>query len=328
MFERGGEEGVAGDEGDDEFGRVVELLPVRLLRQRVDVGAQLPGVGHEVRPPDGFVGGVVGVEERLQRHLGVDHHVPGARQMHDHVGAHPAVGAVLGHLLLEVAVLDHAGHLDHAPQLHLPPSATRSRGAQSRDQVAGLGLQLVLGLGERPHLLAQPGVGLLTLELEEPQAVLVAAELFAQGGEELLDGLGALVEVTARRLLGMGQAGVGELQELRVVLLERLARQLGDFPYELAPAHLVARRLAARRPRPRSWSSSAPGASTPRRRAEPERLGVVLTLGGHPGRRASRRRPGGDGDTTAPGPRWPNEADDQASTTIRSPCSEGARGRA
>ena len=40
-----------------------------------------------------------------------------------------------------------------------------------------------------PDLLAQPGVGLLALELEQPQPLLVAAELVAQRGEQLLDGL-------------------------------------------------------------------------------------------------------------------------------------------
>ena len=80
VLERGGQQRVAGDEGDDELGRVVELLPVGLLRQRVDVGPQLPGVDDEVGAPVGVVGGVVGVEERLERHLGVDHHLPGPRQ--------------------------------------------------------------------------------------------------------------------------------------------------------------------------------------------------------------------------------------------------------
>ncbi len=37
-----------------------------------------------------LVVGLVGVEEGLHGHLGVDHHVLAAREVHDHVGTQPA----------------------------------------------------------------------------------------------------------------------------------------------------------------------------------------------------------------------------------------------
>ncbi len=235
VFECGRQQGVTGNEGDDVLRRVLELIPVRLFGQGVDVRPQLAGVRHEVGPSGRIVGSVVGVEEGLKRHLGVDNDVPGSRQMHDHVGPQPSFGALGRHLLLEVAVLDHPRHLHHTPELHLAPTATRGRGTQRGHEVARLGLELVLGVGQGPDLLAQTRVGLLTLELEESKPLFVAAELLAEGTEQLLDGLSALIEITARRLLGMGHAGVGELEELGVVLLERLARQLGEFTDELTP---------------------------------------------------------------------------------------------
>ena len=73
----------------------------------------------------GLVVRFVRVEERLERHLGVDHDLPGAGEGHDHVGPELSVGTVGGDLLFEVAVLDHAGHLDDTPQLHLAPTTTR-----------------------------------------------------------------------------------------------------------------------------------------------------------------------------------------------------------
>ena len=134
----GGQQRVAGDEGDDELGRVVELLPVTLLRQRVDVRPKLPSVDDHVGAPVGVGGGVVGVEERLERHLGVDHHPTRPRQRDHHVGPEPSVGAGRGHLLLEVAVLDHPRHLDHSPQLHLPhrPRVAGERSAVTRLRVS------------------------------------------------------------------------------------------------------------------------------------------------------------------------------------------------
>ena len=75
------------------------------------------------RPATGLVVGLVGVQEGLHRHLGVDGHVLAAGEVDHHVGTHPAAVGVRGDLLVEVAVLQHPGHLDHPAQLQLPPPA-------------------------------------------------------------------------------------------------------------------------------------------------------------------------------------------------------------
>ena len=69
------------------------------------------------------------------------------------------------------------------------------------------------------------------------------AQLLAQGRQQLFDGLGPLVEIAAGRLLRLFQAGIGQLEELRVVVLEGTARQLGELSHEEG-ADLVGRRLA------------------------------------------------------------------------------------
>ena len=55
--------------------------------------------------------------------------------MDDHVGAEPALVGVGRDLLVEIAVRDHPGHLDHPAQLHFAPttSASAASGARSRD---------------------------------------------------------------------------------------------------------------------------------------------------------------------------------------------------
>ncbi len=131
-------------------------------------------------------------------------------------------------LLLEVAVLEHPGRLDGAPQRHLAPATTRVRRAQRRDQVAGLLLQLLVAEVQRRHPLAQTGVGALALDLHQLDAPLVAGERLAQRRQHLLDRLLALRQVALRRRACLAQARVGQGEELLVVLRQRLPRQRGE----------------------------------------------------------------------------------------------------
>ena len=57
------------------------------------------------------------------------------------------VGAADGGLLDEVAVREHAGHLDDPAQLHLAPAAAHDRRAERGDEVPGLVAQLLLAVG-------------------------------------------------------------------------------------------------------------------------------------------------------------------------------------
>ena len=62
-----------------------------------------------------FVARILGVEVGDERHLRIDHHRLASGQMDDEIGAQSPILALNGGLLHEVAVLDHAGHLDHTP---------------------------------------------------------------------------------------------------------------------------------------------------------------------------------------------------------------------
>ena len=65
----------------------------------------------------------------VERRLGVDDDVLAAGQADDHIGTHAAIRVDCRDrvLLLEVAVLDHAGELDDAFQLQLAPAAADAR---------------------------------------------------------------------------------------------------------------------------------------------------------------------------------------------------------
>ena len=69
-------------------------------------------------------------------------------------------------LLLEVAVGEHPGELDDAPELHLAPAAAHVRRAQRRAEAARLRAQPFLALGKGLHLLGQGSVRALTLPVE------------------------------------------------------------------------------------------------------------------------------------------------------------------
>ena len=71
-----------------------------------------------------FVVGLVGIQKGLHGDLGVDGHVLAARKVHHHVGTEPAAVGVRCHLLVEVAVLEHPGHLHHPAELQFAPAPT------------------------------------------------------------------------------------------------------------------------------------------------------------------------------------------------------------
>ena len=133
-------------------------------------------------------------------------------------------------------VLEHAGHLDHAPELHLAPAAAHRRRAQRPHQVGGLGAQLGLAAADRLEQRRDFGAGL--------DAVLLhLAELLIHLLQHVADRRDQLVE----RLLLAGDLGDGVLLQPR----QPLVRQLEEL--------LVARLQRRRRPAPGSCRAAAPG---------------------------------------------------------------------
>ena len=201
LVERGPVEAFV-DEHDDELGRRLELAPVALLPELADVVAHLGRVPRHVGALQLDVVGVDRVEIGADRHLGVDDDALAARQLDDQVGAkQPAFVVALALLGAEVAVVDHARELDDALQLHLAPAAADVRRAERGDEAARLGAEALLPLGDRAQLLAD--------RRDRPQAL-------------LLERLRLRLEA-AERLLDRRELRVGELEQRRLALQQRVA---------------------------------------------------------------------------------------------------------
>jgi hypothetical protein len=84
--------------------------------------------------------GLVRFQIGAERHLRVHHHALPAGQAHDQVRPQPAVVARHRGLLDEVAVRDHVGQLDDAPELHLAPAPAHAGGAHRAGKIRGLRL--------------------------------------------------------------------------------------------------------------------------------------------------------------------------------------------
>ncbi|OPZ07119.1 MAG: hypothetical protein BWZ08_02055 [candidate division BRC1 bacterium ADurb.BinA292] len=222
LIDGGGEEAFARDEKHDEIGGGAQLGLIGLLREAFHVLVKLAGVTLEGGAALVGVGGLEGLQIGHQGGLGVDDDAAAAGKINDHVGPQAAVGGVDGDLFAKVAAIDHAGQFDDAAQGDLAPAAADLRGAQGLDELAGFLFELALGLAEVGDLREQLAVGLRAQRLHFLNLLFVAAELFAQGGDQFADRLLAALQVPAGRLLVLAQVLRGELEEGFVVLAEGL----------------------------------------------------------------------------------------------------------
>ena len=162
--------------------------------------ANLARVRPQPRRPHVVVRGVLRVEERLERCLRVYDDLFAARQMDDQVGPLAAVIAREGRLLVEIAPLHHAGHLDHAAELHLAPAPADRRGPQRLRQGVRRG-------AESGDLFRQAGIGRDAIALG-----------FRQTLVHLLQRLGD-------RLLKTGERRLREIEKRGSIVLERVGGQ-------------------------------------------------------------------------------------------------------
>ncbi len=164
--------------------------------------AQLPGVPGEVPVAVLVVAGGRRVEERVQGHLGVDHDVLAAGQVHDQVRSQGAAVAGRRDLLVEVAARDQTGELHRPAQVQLPPAPAHLRPAQRGRERGRLPAQR---LGGVPHLLDV----LAQLALPRDPVLLEVAQLVVQPVEALLDHGVVAGPRLERKSLGRGVPGVG-----------------------------------------------------------------------------------------------------------------------
>ena len=141
----------------------------------------LPRMVGEQRLPRRFVRRLERAQIRVERHLRVDDDVLAARQPDDDVGTHAAIGpfAVERLLLVEVAVLDHAGELDDALQLQLAPAAADAGTLERVDEPARFGLQFLADGVERGDALQEAGAVLHRAVARRPASRCPRARAFA-----------------------------------------------------------------------------------------------------------------------------------------------------
>ena len=117
VLERGRKTGFVGNEHDDEFRRIVELLPIGLPAQFYDPGLDRLPMAHEEPLPRIGVGFRHGRQVGLHRHLGVDGNDTAPGKAHHHV----RTALFSGRLLVKIDMLGHSSHLDDAPELQFAP---------------------------------------------------------------------------------------------------------------------------------------------------------------------------------------------------------------
>src|SRR4029078_10697569 len=123
----------------------------------------------------------------------------------------------------EVAVLEHARHLDHSPQLDLTPAAADvGPVSQGAHQVPSLAAELALRLAQVANLDAQLRVRTGPRDLELLQLSVDLLERLRDRGQEMLDRVLALLQLLRGLLPELLELRPGQLDEGLVVRRERI----------------------------------------------------------------------------------------------------------
>ncbi len=226
--ERGAQELVAGNEQHHEVGRARKLAPVgfggELSNALLDVGR----VALQMARAGGLVGGVDSAQVGVERCLDVDDDLASGRQVHDHIRPQPAFGSARLRLLEKVAVLDHAGQLDEAPQRQLAPLTAHLGPAQRLHQVARLAVQGALCLHHHLELSAEHALRLAPRLLELRDLLLGPVQRLAQRRHQAFHGALAHLELTLGLHVKPLQGLMSEIEERLTVLLQRFAGKRGE----------------------------------------------------------------------------------------------------
>lgn len=195
LFKGGAEEVFAREKEDDEFGRGLELVPVGLGGEPLDVLSDVSGVGAEFLAALKVGVGLLGVEVGVEGAFGVDDHLSVAGEADDEVGSEPAVVGGGGGLLVEVAVFEHAGQFDDALELDFAPASADLWGAEGLDEAGGFAVEFLLGDGEGPELFGETGVLGGAFGFPTGEALVHLMDGFAEGDEEGFETCALLFEV-------------------------------------------------------------------------------------------------------------------------------------
>ena len=175
--------------------------------------------------PGVFVGRLERPEIGVERHFRVDDDVLAAGKLHDDVGADAAVLRRNRLLLAEVAVLHHAGELDHTLQLQLAPPAADARPFERIDETRGLQLQVLPQQIERRNSLDKGRAGLDAPALGFLDVAVDVLERFGHRREQVLDGLFSRIDVGAGFDACFAKPGFCEDKKRLIVGFQRLGAE-------------------------------------------------------------------------------------------------------
>ena len=219
VLQRGREQRLARHEHDDDVGRRLEVRPVALVAEPVDVVLHLPRVVPQLRVARRVVFAVHRVEVRGQRHLGVDDDVLAARELDDGVGRQAAFLGADGLLDLEVHAFEEARALEDPAQLDLAPLAADVRGAQRARELAGFGVQDLLCLRQRAQLFGELRLRAGAAAIDVDRAWRRPWSAIRAAAGQRVDRLLPSVEVHRGGLLELAERCSREAQERLAVLL-------------------------------------------------------------------------------------------------------------
>ena len=148
------------------------------------------------------------------RRFRVDDDPPIARKPDDHVWRQTAALGSFRYLFEEIAVAEHSGHLDRAPQLHLSPVAADVWRSQRLHQTAGLVAKLPVDAAQLRDLGLDLGVGFDPFGFEIGNFRVEALQRLIERRNQVLDRDFSLVELGRRIDLKIPEPLFGPLQEL------------------------------------------------------------------------------------------------------------------
>jgi len=189
-----------------------------------------------------FVAGAFGGGQiSFQRRLGVHYDALAARQANQQIRPQPAIFGGDYRLRVEIAALQHAGHLHHAFELHFAPTSPHARRPEGAGQTARLGSQLDLSFEQRADLLGQSGICSGARRLHFVYVAIYLCQRFANRPHQVGYSLLAEFQVAAGALLSSFQRRLGQIQERLVVGLQGLGRQSLEGVGQLLPCVIQGR---------------------------------------------------------------------------------------
>ncbi len=218
--------------------RRLHRFPIRLPTQSGNVCSNQSRVIFQARRANFVVSSRDRFVKRVERNFRVDDDRAITRQTHDHVWTNPALFSRKRFLLDKIAILKHAGELNHASQLNLSPTAANVGHTQSLHEISGFTLKLCVRLCQRLNLLTQLGIRARTRFFEFADLTVDLLERLLERLDQIADSALTPFEISFCVLLKRLEVLFREIEKRAVVVSERVRRQcfecIGEFLFGVA----------------------------------------------------------------------------------------------